>query len=348
MNAVPPAVPAASAVGTPASSSAGPASPTGPGLVPAGPASSGPGLATAGLGLVTSGSASSGTGLVTAEAVALDLRPARLGSRAIALAIDILVELALAGMVMLVVGIVLAMLPDSVVDDALVSGMMTIVLAVVLLAYPTIVETKTNGRSPGKSAMGLRVIREDGGPITVRHAFTRSLIGFTVEWPGLLLPFLTWAGSLVTMIASDKGRRLGDLAAGTLVVHERRPVPFRFVPGMPGGLAPWAATADLSAVDDELAGQVRQYLSRAAELSEPYNSSLLHMLAYEVGARVTPPPPAGTPPWLFLCAVLAERRRRSAAQLAAGRLVTERVLPGFGRAGRSFPAMPVRPASPSR
>ncbi|BCJ39566.1 transporter [Actinoplanes ianthinogenes] len=291
---------------------------------------------------------SSGTGLVTAEAVALDLRPARLGSRAIALGIDILVQLALAAVVMMVVGVVLAMLPDSLVDDALVGAVMRIVIVVVLLAYPTIVETKTNGRSPGKAAMGLRVIREDGGPITVRHAFTRSLVGFTVEWPGLLLPFLTWAGSLATMIASDKGRRLGDLAAGTLVVHERRPVPFRFVPGMPAGLAPWAATADLSAVDDDLAAEVRQYLSRAQELSEPHAGSLQAMLSYEVGARVTPPPPPGTPPWLFLCAVLAERRRRSAAQLAAGRLVTERVLPGFGRTTRPFPAFPVRPASPSR
>jgi uncharacterized RDD family membrane protein YckC len=289
---------------------------------------------------------SQATGLVTAEAVALDLRPARLGSRAIALGIDILVQAGLAAALMLVVGIVLAVLPGTFVDDALIETVMRLVVVLVLLAYPTIVETKTNGRSVGKAAMGLRVIREDGGPIRVRHAFTRSLIGFAVEWPGLLLPFLTWAGSLATMIASDKGRRLGDLAAGTLVVHERRPVPFRFVPGMPGGLAPWAVTADLSAVDDELAGSVRQYLSRARELSEPYASSLQHMLAVEVGARVTPPPPPGTPPWLFLCAVLAERRRRSAGQLAAGRLVTERVLPGFGRIGRPYsPA--VRPASPS-
>ncbi|WIM93221.1 RDD family protein [Actinoplanes oblitus] len=290
-----------------------------------------------------------GTGLVTAEAVALDLRPARLGSRAIALGIDILMLGMVSGMVSLVAGVVLAVLPDSLVDDALVGAVMTMVIVVVLLAFPTFVETKTNGRSVGKMAMGLRVIREDGGPIRVRHAFTRALIGLTVEWPGLLLPFLTWAGSLITMIASDKGRRLGDLAAGTLVVHERRPVPFRFVPGMPAALAGWAATADLSAVDDELAAQVRQYLSRAPELSEPYNSSLLRMLAHELGTRVTPPPPPNTPPWLFLCAVLAERRRRSAAQLAAGRLVTERVLPGFGRSGRSpFPGVPVRPASPAR
>ncbi|WP_232344300.1 RDD family protein [Actinoplanes awajinensis] len=290
---------------------------------------------------------SSATGLVTAEAVALDLRPARLGSRAIALMIDILVQAALAGVLMLVAGVIMAVLPEKLVDDALSATVWRVLVVAVLLAYPTIVETRTNGRSVGKTAMGLRVIREDGGPIGVRQAFTRALIGFTLEWPGLLLPFLTWAGSLAIMIGSDRGRRLGDLAAGTLVVHERRPLPFRYVPGMPADLAPWAAAADLSAVDDELAGAVRHYLSRAQELAEPASSALLQSLAVEVGARVTPPPPSGTPPWLFLCAVLAERRRRYAAQLAAGRLVTERLLPGFGRRPLYPSIPPVRRAAPS-
>ncbi|TWG12718.1 putative RDD family membrane protein YckC [Actinoplanes teichomyceticus] len=286
--------------------------------------------------------------LVTAEAVALDLRPARLGSRAVALLIDILVQAAIGGCLMLLAGVTVAILPERVVDDALVGTVWRVLIVLVLLAYPTIVETRTNGRSPGKAAMGLRVIREDGGPIRVRHAFTRALVGFTVEWPGLLLPFVTWAGSLTTMIASGRGRRLGDLAAGTLVVHERRPAPSRFVPGMPADLQAWAATADLSAIDDELAGAVRQYLSRAPELREPHFGTLQRMLAAEVEARVSPPPPAGTPPWLVLSAVLAERRRRYAAQLAAGRLVTERVLPGFGRRPLHPPIPAVRRASPLR
>ncbi|GAA2900810.1 transporter [Actinoplanes cyaneus] len=283
--------------------------------------------------------------LVTAEAVALDLRPARLGSRAIALGIDVLVQAVVAGGLMLFAGLILAALPDSIVDDALVSAVLRLVVVLVLLGFPTFVETRTNGRSPGKSAMGLRVIREDGGPIRVRHAFTRALIGLAVEWPGLLLPFLTWVVTLGVMLSSSKGRRLGDLAAGTIVVHEKRPVPFRFVPAMPSALAGWAAVTDLSAIDDDLAGQVRQFLSRASELSEPHRGQLERMLAAEVGTRVTPPPPAGTPPYHFLAAVLAERRRRYGMQLAAGRAVTERLLPGFGRSARRLTS-PVRPSAP--
>jgi uncharacterized RDD family membrane protein YckC len=279
------------------------------------------------------------TGLVTAEAVALDVRPARLGSRAVALLIDIVIEAMLFGILLILLLVILPLLPGGLVDTALFEALRIILIAVVLLAYPTIVETWTNGRSAGKAAMGLRVIREDGGPIRVRHAFTRSLIGFAVEWPGLLLPFLTWAGSLTTMIASDRGRRLGDLAAGTLVIHERRPVEHHPLPGTPMDLARWAAAADLSAIDDELSGAVGQFLTRAPGFSEPQSGDLHRMLYAEVVARVTPPPPLGAPSWLVLSAVLAERRRRSTAQLVANRVLTDRLLPGFGR-----PALPSHPA----
>ncbi|GAA0578936.1 RDD family protein [Paractinoplanes ferrugineus] len=271
------------------------------------------------------------TGLVTAEAVALDVRPARLGSRAVALLIDIVLEVVLAGILLILLLVVLPLLPGDLVDSALFEALRIILFAVVLLAYPMIVETWTNGRSAGKAAMGLRVIREDGGPIRLRHAFTRSLVGFAVEWPGLLLPFLTWAGSLTTMIASERGRRLGDLAAGTLVIHERRPVEPRPLPGTPMDLARWAAAADLSAIDEELAGAVGQFLTRAPRFSEPQAGSLHRMLYAEVAARVAPPPPPGAPPWLVLSAVLAERRRRSTARLVADRVLTDRLLPGFGR-----------------
>lgn len=271
------------------------------------------------------------TGLVTAEAVALDVRPARLGSRAAALLIDIVVEAVLAGVLILLLLVLLPLLPGDLVDAALVSAMRVVVIAVVLLGYPTVVETWSNGRSAGKAALGLRVIRQDGGPIRLRHAFTRALIGFAVEWPGLLMPFLTWAGSLTTMIASEQGRRLGDLAAGTLVVHVRRPVEPRPLPGTPIELARWASAADLAALDDELAGAVGQFLTRAPGFSEPHGTTLHRMLYAEVVARVTPPPPPHAPSWLVLSAVLAERRRRSTAQLVANRVLTDRLLPGFGR-----------------
>jgi uncharacterized RDD family membrane protein YckC len=268
--------------------------------------------------------------LTTAEAVEIDVRPARLGSRAIALMFDIFMQMVVLGFLTAAYLIITDLLPEPYGELLRPDTVYLIGIALVAVGYPTIVETVSNGRSFGKMIMGLRVIREDGGPIRARHAFTRSLIGLAVEWPGLLLPMVTWAGSLVTMLASQRGRRLGDLAAGTLVVHERRPVPWNLVPGMPGGLALWAADADLSAVDDDLAEAIRQFAARSFNFAEPYRSVLGQSLHAEVKAKVSPAPPSGTPPWLFLVAVLAERRRRAAIQLAATRAVTQRVLPGFG------------------
>ncbi|GIE39516.1 RDD family protein [Actinoplanes lobatus] len=266
--------------------------------------------------------------LTTAEAVEIDVRPARLGSRAIALTFDIIVQAILVGILTTFWLIVTEFLPE---DTLLPETGRWIVIAIVAVGYPTFAETISNGRSIGKATMGLRVIREDGGPIRARHAFTRALIGLSIEWPGLLIPYVTWAGSISTMIASRRGRRLGDLAAGTLVVHERRPVPWNIVPGMPAGLSGWASTADLSAVDDALAEAVRQFAARSHQFAEPHRAILGQSLFHEVKQKVSPDPPPGTAPWLFLVAVLAERRRRSAAQLAATRTVTQRVLPGFGQ-----------------
>ncbi|MFC7535138.1 RDD family protein [Actinoplanes sp. GCM10030250] len=269
--------------------------------------------------------------LINAEAVEIELRPARLGSRALALMIDILIQLALVLLLLVLTRIALDFLPGSLVDEALFSTTWRVVLVVVLLLYPTLVETVTNGRSVGKAAVGLRVIREDGGPIGLRHAFTRALVGLAVEWPGLLLPLITWVVSLGTMLSSSRGRRLGDLAAGTLVVHERRPAPWQPVPPMPLHLADWASVADLSAVGDDLALAVRQFLSREYRIREPHRAALGAQLAAEVTVRVSPAPPPGTQPWFLLVAVVAERRRRAEAQLTAGRTLTGQMLPGFGR-----------------
>ena len=269
--------------------------------------------------------------LVNGEAVEVDVRYARLGSRALALALDIGVQLILALLLLFVVVAVLPILFSEFVDDALMRSVMVIVLIVVFIAYPTAIETLTNGRSLGKRAVGLRVVREDGGPIRVRHALTRTLVGVAVEWPGLIMPMLTWVVSLLTMTFSPRGRRLGDLAAGTFVIHERSASEWGWMPAMPLPLNRWAATADLSAVDDDLALAARNYLSRAREIRQPWHDRFAYGLAAELTDRIPQPPPPGTPPWPLLAAVLAERRRRASGQALTTRALTERIWPGFGR-----------------
>ena len=117
----------------------------------------------------------------------------------------------------------------------------------VLVGGPIAVETLSHGRSLGKLACGLRVVRDDGGPIRFRHALVRGAMG-VVE---ILMTFGVVA--CIASLVSARGRRLGDVFAGTLVVRERVPAGRRrFVPPPPPWLAGRFAGLDLSAVPDGL------------------------------------------------------------------------------------------------
>lgn len=260
--------------------------------------------------------------LVSGEAVELDIRVARAGSRVPALLIDILIQGLLFYVLVMLGGLLLGLLMLSglvMVDGTLARGLMLVLVVVVLIGYPAAMETLTRGRTVGKLVLGLRVVRDDGGPIRFRQALTRALVGASLEWPGLLLPPLTWLASLWMMIAHPHGKRLGDLAAGTIVIHERTPEAWGWVPAMPPHLAGWARTLDLVGLDDDLALAVRHFLARNRHLKEPARSRLGYQLASQVAAVTNPPPPPGTPGWAYLAAVLAERHRRAALRLAATR-----------------------------
>jgi uncharacterized RDD family membrane protein YckC len=276
---------------------------------------------------VTSGQPDSGH-VVSGEAVELEVRVARIGSRMLAFLLDVILQ---AGVLLLLALLALSGLAVVLrfgMSADLVAGVMIVVAVGGFVVYPVLLETLTGGRSVGKLALGLRVVREDGGPIRFRHALTRNLVGLAVEWPGLVAPSAAWLICLGHMVANPRGRRFGDLAAGTVVIHERTPASWGWVPAMPPALAGWAATLDLTGLDDDLALAVRHYLSRNRRIKEPARTRLGFTLATEVAAQTTPPPPPGTPGWAYLAAVLSERHRRSMARLAARRAVVERVWSG--------------------
>ena len=291
---------------------------------------------------VADGNAAGG-GLVSGEAVQVEIRVARPGSRVLALAVDILVQLGLAltliTTTLLVMG--LAGLLGRV-DEAVMGGLSITGTVLVLVGYPTVAETLTGGRTAGKAMVGIRVVRDDGGPIQLRHAFTRALVGVALEWPGLVLPLVTWIASLFTMLTNPLGKRLGDLAAGTMVIHDRAATDWGWVPGMPPALAGWALTLDLTGLGDDLALAVRHFLSRGTTLVEPDRSRLGRALATEVAAVTVPPPPPGVPDWAYLAAVLAERLRRATHRLARNRSVSAALWPSLPQPG--FHPQPAIPA----
>ena len=242
--------------------------------------------------------------LVTGDAVVLELRLAKLASRGLALAIDLTVQLTVQLVGVLVVG---GLLGSA--DAALAAAAGLTFYVLVIVGYPVAMETTTRGRSLGKLALGLRVVREDGGPVRFRHAFVRALLGVVEIW-------LTFGSiALIASLSSRQGRRLGDQLAGTFVVRERVPVAGHPVAPMPPALAGWAAGLDLSRLPDDLALAARQFLTRAGELSPAAREDMGSRIATAVAAVTAPAPPPGTPPWAFLAAVLAERRRRELARM---------------------------------
>ncbi|MFD5573127.1 RDD family protein [Streptomyces cadmiisoli] len=240
--------------------------------------------------------------LVTGEAVALELSPARLPSRALAILLDLVVAVT----VYVVVTLVLVMATASL-DEAAQIAVSIATFLLVLVGGPIAVETLSHGRSLGKLAFGLRVVRDDGGPIRFRHALVRGAIG-AVE-----ILFTFGVVACIASLVSERGRRIGDVFAGTLVVRERVPAARSgAVPAPPPWLAGHFSGLDLSAVPDGLWLAVRQYLTRMRQLDPQVGWAMAERLSADLAGRTGVPVPDGVPPDAYLAAVVQERQAREA------------------------------------
>jgi uncharacterized RDD family membrane protein YckC len=242
--------------------------------------------------------------VVTGDAVVLDVQVAQLPVRAVGALIDI-------GIVVVgyLIGVMLWAATVSQFDEALSAAILVIFTVLAIVGYPVILETATRGRSVGKIVMGLRVVSDDGGPERFRQALFRSLAGFVEVWTFLGGP------AVICSLASAKGKRIGDLFAGTVVISERGPK-LPPPPVMPPTLAWWASSLELSGLGPEQAEMARQFLGRATQLDPAVRDEMAYRIAADVAARISPPPPPGVPPQYVLAAVLAERHRRELARLS--------------------------------
>ncbi|MEU3657241.1 RDD family protein [Streptomyces sp. NPDC032161] len=260
--------------------------------------------------------------LVTGDAVVLGLQPARLPSRALALAIDLVVVGA--AFFLVSIGLTVA---TATLDEAAFAAISVAAFLLVLIGGPIAVETLSRGRSLGKLACGLRVVRDDGGPIRFRHALMRGAMGF-VE---ILLTFGVVA--CIASLVSERGRRLGDVFAGTLVVRERIPAGRgTAVPPPPPWLVGRFSALDLSAVPDGLWLAIRQYLTRMHQLDAQIGRSMAERLAGELSTRTGVPVPAGVPAGAYLAAVVNERQARDARRVMTA-TAQGRAVPGTARGG---------------
>lgn len=241
--------------------------------------------------------------VVTGDAVVVEVQIAQLPVRAVGALIDVTVIFLL-----YIVGVVLTATTFSQFDDALIAAFLIIFTVLAFVGYPVIFETATRGRSLGKLAMGLRVVSDDGGPERFRQALFRALAAVVEIW------LLAGGPAVICSLLSSKGKRIGDVFAGTVVISERGPR-LEPPPEMPPVLAWWASSLQLSGLRPETAQLARQFLSRAMQLHPAVRDQMAYRITAEVAAQISPPPPPGVPPQYVLAAVLAERHRRELLRL---------------------------------
>jgi uncharacterized RDD family membrane protein YckC len=263
--------------------------------------------------------------MVTGDAVVLDVAIAQLPVRAISAFID--VSIMFTGYF---IGLILAATVLTRFDDALAGAVVVIFTVLTIVGYPLVFEVTTRGRTLGKMAMGLRVVSDDGGPERFRQALFRALASVIEIW------LLAGGPAVICSLLSSKGKRIGDVFAGTMVISERTPR-LSPLPPMPPALAWWAASLHMSGLRPEQAERARQFLSRASQLDPQIRAELGYRICSEIVAQVSPPPPPGTPPPLILAAVLAERHRRELHRLQP---VAPPVPPGYPPPGYAPPGYP--------
>jgi uncharacterized RDD family membrane protein YckC len=264
--------------------------------------------------------------VVTGEAVVLEVPCARFPSRLVALGIDVLIQVILLLVLSLIIGVAAR---GGRLNVAAASAVGITVIVAVIVGYPVLWETLTRGASPGKYALGLRVVSDDGGPERFRQALVRGLAAVVEIW-------ITFGCvALITSLLSDRGKRLGDFFAGTFVVQQRLPARRGAAPLPPVSpeLALWGAALEMSALTEQTAETARRYLARLPELTPAARAELGQRIAGAVSAQVSPPPPPGTPVSAYLSAVLTELRNREQARFApAARIRPAAHVPPSGQA----------------
>ncbi len=250
---------------------------------------------------------------VSGEAVPLDLPAANIGLRILSCLIDVIISV---GCYLGVVWLSLQMLRYT--DLAFTLGLHTVALIAAMVGIPTACETLTRGKTAGHWALGLRTVRDDAGPILFRQALTRALVGFVEIYSCSGLPALLCAA------INRKGKRFGDLLAGTYVVRDRFSLKLPAPAQMPPELAQWAQTADIAGLPVPLTVAARSFLARRDSLTPAARQQIGTQLAGQMVQFVAPSPPTSNPE-AVLCAVLAARRERDAARIARDQRLRDRI-----------------------
>lgn len=164
----------------------------------------------------------------TPERVPLAFALASIGNRFLAVAIDHTIQYLGIGVTVIIflfaagyLGSDDTSLIDSIGVDTpnWIVAVMIVVLFLLFAGYFAFFEWWWDGQTPGKRLMKLRVIREDGRPITLWEAIARNLLRIFDAVPGFVIP--VYSIGLIVVFLSSRDQRVGDMFAGTVVIRER-------------------------------------------------------------------------------------------------------------------------------
>jgi uncharacterized RDD family membrane protein YckC len=155
----------------------------------------------------------------TPELVTIEMPLAGIGSRFIALLVDYLIMgAALVLLILLAVVLLPALEVFNKISEQWAEAILIFLLFLFGWGYFTLFEAFWNGRTPGKKVAKIRVIHRSGRSIGLLESMARNLVRYVDMQPGIL-----YGVGVITMFVTSQHQRLGDLAAGTLVVRDREP-----------------------------------------------------------------------------------------------------------------------------
>ena len=207
----------------------------------------------------------------TPEGIVLSLRPAGLVSRTMAFLLDLFFRL--------LINIVLALVLGAL--GRMGGGLVLIGMFAVEWIYPIVFELTRAGATPGKKALGLRVVMDTGLPVTPAASVTRNLLRVADFLP------LGYTFGIITLLLNRECKRLGDLAAGTLVVYAE-PVVLHDQPPATPSLAP------ARPLNQQEQAAIRSWAGRAKRLT-PERFEELALLAAPVLPPLSPDEPRRSP-----------------------------------------------------
>ena len=211
----------------------------------------------------------------TPEGVDLELILAGLGSRMGAGVID----LSIRWLVLIILGVGLGYLTSGL-GIGLFLGIYAPIFLLIEIGYDIAFETLNDGRSIGKRSLGIRVVRMHGEPVEFRASAVRNIIRLV---DGLLTGYLA---GVISILVTSRGQRLGDLAAGTLVVRDRvmdvsqRTASFEYRPPERSG------TWDVSLVTADELGTLRRFLERRGALAVDARSRIAREIATRLRTKI--------------------------------------------------------------